>query len=222
MRHSRGFATIFFSLLVLSSIASAEIKIKVIDPQDAVVAHAQVQLLQAGDAAPADVQSTSAEGVATFREMASSLYRVQVLAPGFAAETVDLSSKSETVTIRLRVAAAAENVVVTATRTPVLSQAAGADVDSLSSGQLEVMRPVAADDAVRFLPGAVVNTAGQRGGISSLFVRGGSLPTTKSSSMVWPSMFRDKRLISARCRWCKRIVWNSCGARRALCMGQTQ
>ena len=35
------------------------------------------------------------------------------------------------------------------------------------------MQPVAADDAIRFLPGAVVNTAGQRGGLSSLFVRGG-------------------------------------------------
>jgi outer membrane cobalamin receptor len=35
------------------------------------------------------------------------------------------------------------------------------------------MQPIAADDAMRFLPGAVVNTAGQRGGISSLFVRGG-------------------------------------------------
>jgi vitamin B12 transporter len=64
-------------------------------------------------------------------------------------------------------------VVVTATRTPVPSEAAGADVDTLSSGQLEAMQPAAADDAMRFLPGAVVNTAGQRGGISSLFVRGG-------------------------------------------------
>jgi outer membrane cobalamin receptor len=35
------------------------------------------------------------------------------------------------------------------------------------------MQPVAANDAVRFLPGAVVNTAGQRGGLASLFVRGG-------------------------------------------------
>jgi outer membrane cobalamin receptor len=35
------------------------------------------------------------------------------------------------------------------------------------------MQPIAADDAIRFLPGAVVNTAGQRGGLSSLFVRGG-------------------------------------------------
>ncbi len=70
-------------------------------------------------------------------------------------------------------ATAAETVVVTATRTPVPSQAAGAEVDTLSSQQLEVMQPIAADDALRFLPGAVVNTAGQRGGISSLFVRGG-------------------------------------------------
>ena len=36
-----------------------------------------------------------------------------------------------------------------------------------------VCNPVAADDAIRFLPGAVINTAGQRGGLSSLFVRGG-------------------------------------------------
>src|SRR5260370_12336388 len=35
------------------------------------------------------------------------------------------------------------------------------------------MRPVTANDALRFLPGAVVSTAGQRGGQASLFVRGG-------------------------------------------------
>src|SRR5208282_3326527 len=79
----------------------------------------------------------------------------------------------ETPIIKLRLATAAETVVVTATRTPVPSEAAGADVGVLSSGQLETMQPVASDDAVRFLPGAVVNTYGQRGGLSSLFVRGG-------------------------------------------------
>ena len=159
MRFSRIFASIFL-LFIFLSIASAEIKIKVVDPQDAAVAGAQVQLLEPGKPAPIAVLNTSAEGVASFREPPGS-YRVQVLAPGFAAETVDISSK------------AAETVVVTATRTPVPGQAAGAEVDTLSSGQLEVMQPIAAADAVRFLPGAVVNTAGQRGGISSLFVRGG-------------------------------------------------
>ena len=35
------------------------------------------------------------------------------------------------------------------------------------------MRPVAADDALHFLPGAIVATTGQRGGLSSVSVRGG-------------------------------------------------
>ena len=180
MRCSRWFARIVFLVgiglaSILTSIASAEIKIKVVDPQDAVVAGAQVQLLKVGKPAPAAVLNTSAEGLANFRETASSSesYRVQVLAPGFAAETVDVSRTAEVTTIKLRVATAAETLVVTATRTPVASEAAGAEVDTLSSQQLEVMQPIAADDAIRFLPGAVVNTAGQRGGISSLFVRGG-------------------------------------------------
>ena len=173
MRFALFAAVVFLLALDLSPGASAEIKIKVVDPQDAVVAGAQVQLLRVGKAAPAAVLSTSAEGVVIFRETASSSDRVQVRAPGFAAETVELSPKSDVLTVKLRVAAASENVVVTATRTPVPSQAAGADVSTLSSGQLELMQPLAADDALRFLPGAVVNAAGQRGGISSLFVRGG-------------------------------------------------
>ena len=56
---------------------------------------------------------------------------------------------------------------------PSPAEESGADVSTLENGQLETMQPVAANDAVRFLPGAVVNTAGQRGGLSSLFVRGG-------------------------------------------------
>ena len=179
MRFSRVFIAPFFRLFtfltIFLTIASAQIKIKVVDPEDAVVAGAEVQLLKPGKPAPAAVQTTSAEGLVIFHESASSFYQVQVLAPGFAEETVpvDLSTTGEPSTIKLRVATAAETVVVTATRTPVPSQAAGADVDSLSSGQLDVMQPIAADDTLRFLPGAVVNSAGQRGGISSLFVRGG-------------------------------------------------
>ncbi len=180
MRFSRALTSILFQL-TLCSLSTAEITIKVIDPQDAVVAGAEVQLLKAGKPALAAVQTTSAEGLAIFRETLSSADQVQVLAPGFAAQTVDLSPglspdltpKANSITIKLHLATAAETVVVTATRTPVPSQAAGADVDTLSSGQLENMQPVAADDAMRFLPGAVVNTYGQRGGLSSLFVRGG-------------------------------------------------
>src|SRR5450755_1489171 len=173
MRFSRGFASIFSLWALLLATASAALKIKVVDPSEAAVAGAPVQLLQVGKAALVGAQSTSAEGLAIFRETASSSYRVQVLAPGFAVELVNLSATAETTTIKLRLATAAETVVVTATRTPVPSQAAGADVTTLSGGQLQAMTSVAANDTMRFLPGAVVNTSGQRGGLSSLFVRGG-------------------------------------------------
>ena len=71
-----------------------------------------------------------------------------------------LRPTSDTITVALRLAPATETVNVSATRTLVPANVAGADVESLNAGQLEVMRPVAADDALHFLPGAVVSTAG--------------------------------------------------------------
>src|SRR5258708_12449269 len=129
MRFSRVFAGIFFLLAV----ASAEIKIKVVDPQDAAVAGAQVQLLQVGKPAPAAVLSTSAEGTVFFREPPSSAYRVIVLAPGFAPEATDLSATSATVTIKLRVATPPETVVVTPPRPPTPHQEPATTIPLLTS-----------------------------------------------------------------------------------------
>lgn len=169
----RFFRILTSVICLLAAASAAEIKIKVVDPQSAVVAGAQVLLTPQGSTTPAAVAATSAEGLVEFRGVASGRYRVQVLAPGFAEETEDLTPATEIVRMALRLAPAAETVVVTATRTPVPTEAAGADVESLSGAQLETMQPIAADDALRFLPGAVVDTQGQRGGLSSLFVRGG-------------------------------------------------
>jgi len=169
MRALRASFLLFVSLVAASA---ADLKVKVIDPQSAAVAGAQVLLLEDRNSPPA-VELTSAEGLATFRGIGNAPHQFRVLAAGFAVETTALSATADSVTIQLRLAPATETVVVTATRTPVEGSAAGADVATLNSEQLQVMNPVAADDAIRFLPGAVVNTAGQRGGLSSLFVRGG-------------------------------------------------
>jgi vitamin B12 transporter len=167
------FSQICASLLCLALAASAaEVKVLVIDPSSAAVNRAEVQLFVPGNQEPLAIASTSAEGVALLRTNAQPPYRVQVLAQGFAVQTVDVSSLAE-ITVTLKLAPAAETVVVTATRTPVPQADANADVATLNGAQLDLMQPVAANDAVRFLPGAVVNTAGQRGGLGSLFVRGG-------------------------------------------------
>ena len=162
----------FVALLFCAAASAVDLKVKVLDPQSAAVAGAQVSLVREQDGKVLATQTTSAEGTAMFRVTGQGPYQVQVLAPGFAPETAKVSSQAE-LTVSLRLATASETVVVTGTRTPVPSEAAGADIDMLTAGQLITMQPTAASEAIRFLPGAVVNDAGQRGGLTSLFVRGG-------------------------------------------------
>jgi outer membrane cobalamin receptor len=164
-------SVVFLSLLLSASAFAADLTVKVLDPQSAAVSGAQVSLWCGAD--HKDVlatQTTSAEGAAILPRQENC--RVRVLAAGFAREFVDASEKTE-LTVRLRLAPSSQTVVVTATRTPVSAEESGADVDVLSGAQLTTMQPTAAADAMRFLPGAIVNDAGQRGGLTSLFVRGG-------------------------------------------------
>jgi len=161
-----------FSGVLTAGAFAADLKVKVVDPQSAAVPGAEVSLSRANESKVLATQTTSAEGSVVLRTPSGGTYQIKVLAPGFAAETVEVSSQAE-VTVNLHLATASETVVVSATRTPVAGEAAGADVATLSGAELSAMRPTAADDAVRFLPGAVVNDAGQRGGLTSLFVRGG-------------------------------------------------
>jgi vitamin B12 transporter len=170
-----------FSLLLCLCLSSAafsvvDFNLRVVDSSSAAVPGAQVSLVR-NDGKIVARQFTDPEGVVFFHLTDAGGLSLEILAPGFAPykQTDFFTSKGfySGVAIQLEVAPAAETVVVSATRTPVAGEAAGADVDVLNGEQLTTMQPIAADDAIRFLPGAVVNTAGQRGGLSSLFVRGG-------------------------------------------------
>jgi len=165
------------SLVVLiGSLAAqaADLKINVVDPRSAVVAGAQITIYPAASSRPLAFQNSSAEGTTVFAGLEPGEYRIQVLAPGFAAQGVAVKIPEQTsVEVQLAVAGPQQTVVVTATRTPVPTEEGGASVATLDQLALENMQPVAANDTLRFLPGAVVNTAGQRGGLASLFVRGG-------------------------------------------------
>src|SRR5579863_2590218 len=165
----------FLIFVTLSAASAADLKVKVVDPQSAAVAGARVSLfVNSPGRTQARVATTSAEGIATFQELSSCACELEVLAPGFAPQHTTLPNHFEAVfTVQLQLAVASETVVVTATRSPTLADETGASISTLESAQLESMQPVAAQDAIRFLPGAVVNAAGQRGGLASLFVRGG-------------------------------------------------
>src|ERR1035441_3850500 len=85
----RALCASFLLLVLLAAASAADLKVKVIDPQSAAVAGAQVSLYSQGTETTLKVASTSAEGIATFGDVKSAAlssgdYWIQVLAPGFA------------------------------------------------------------------------------------------------------------------------------------------
>ena len=161
---------LFLLFFCFSPVFAADLHLKVVDPHSAAVSGAQVSLYRKDDTTPLQVRTTSGDGEVVFRVEGEAL-RVQVLAAGFAPAWAEVTKSPVLVT--LRVAAASETVVVTATRSLVPEDETGTNVSLLSSAQIETMQPTSLGDALRFLPGAVVNVAGQRGGLGSLFVEGG-------------------------------------------------
>src|SRR5581483_10648209 len=169
----RSIRPVLCLLILVASGFGAEIKVKVVDQQSAAVSGAEVILLRSGNTRPVAIRNTFADGTAILTLAPGSEYQLRVLAPGFAPEELSVPASTSSLTVKLHVASTTETVVVTATRTPVPEQEAGASVSVLNRDELLLTQPVAAADALRFLPGAIVETAGQRGGLASLFVRGG-------------------------------------------------
>ncbi|HUQ49929.1 MAG TPA: TonB-dependent receptor [Terriglobales bacterium] len=117
-----------------------------------------------------ELRTTNAEGRAELPTASEG--KLVVLAPGFA-EYAQNSSGESTIRVSLKVASVPETVIVTANDTPLSVQDGSSPGALLTREQLELMQPVNAAESLRFLPGAVINSAGRRGSLSSLFVRGG-------------------------------------------------
>lgn len=173
MRFGRLASLALLSLISLPAFAG-DLKVRVVDPDQLPVAGARVSVYRAENSAAVAVQITNSTGDVEFSVLADGAYQVEVLAPGFAAHTLPvLIPQASPSQVKLAPAPRAETVVVTAAGTPLPVEEGGAPAALLDGAELETMRPVAVSEALRFLPGAVVNSAGRRGGLASLFVRGG-------------------------------------------------
>ncbi len=165
---------LFFVSLLSSSLFASDLKIKVLDPQSARVAGAQVSIYRPSDGSVVALLTSDARGEVSLSSVEKGDYKVQVLAAGFAPGHQVVTLPAQTVVdIKLAVAVQPWTVVVSATRTPTPADESGSIVETMDHGQIETLQPVAAGEALRFVPGTVVSDNGSRGGITSLFVRGG-------------------------------------------------
>jgi vitamin B12 transporter len=148
---------------------------RVVDPLGAAVPNAGVTLLQdnkeLGDA------NTSQEGSFAFLRLGSGRYSVRVKAAGFESQdnppvflppggTVEFD-------VLLQVSSLRQQIVVSDTGTEVPESQVGASVSVIDRSQLESTNKLDLLEVLRTVPGMQVVQSGQRGGTTSIFVRGG-------------------------------------------------
>src|ERR1700733_11630288 len=149
---------------------------KVTDPVGSVVPDAKIVALQDGKDV-AHAKSTS-EGTFDLTVPDGGRYDIRVEARGFATQTVPsvFAAGNETTdagSISLSIGPLAQQVVVSATGTATPDSQVGASITVIDNDQIQSLNKLDVLENLRLVPGAQVVQTGQRGGITSLFIRGG-------------------------------------------------
>ena len=175
MRKSK--LTFFFVSIGLSilDLHAADFHLRVLDANGNGIANAKVEATPNGSIKPVTV-FTSNTGRAVVTLPDDVRFHLRVTAPGIGVTEADEPASSEperNLELRVLYTPPPQVITVTAVGIPVESEESGAPTETLDAQQLVNMQPTTAADALRFVPGAIVATSGQRGGQASLFVRGG-------------------------------------------------
>jgi len=171
-------AFIVFLYFLCSSPASAQGTLAgtVSDPLGGRVASASVTLLRDGHSAGQTMSDSAGEFI--FQGAAEGRYQVRVEAGGFETRTTApifvAGSGRTSIDVVMAVGPLLQAVVVTAAATELPASRTGAPITVIDTGILEALNKPDVLEALRMVPGAQIVQTGQRGGATSLFVRGGN------------------------------------------------
>jgi vitamin B12 transporter len=171
---------LFFAALLLGTTGYAaqlgRVEGTVADPAAAKIFGARV-LLGRGPGVIAYTTRTDDEGHFVFAGVEPGRYALLVEANGFSQTQevkVDVSAgKTETLTVRLDIAAVSDHMVVSATRTQTSTNQSGGSVSIIADEDLLRSNQSLLSESLRGVPGFSVVQTGGRGGLTSIFVRGG-------------------------------------------------
>lgn len=154
---------------------------RVLDPLGAAVPNAKVVLVRSQKAVKQT--RTNRQGVFMFAPNPPGRYHAHVEAKGFSPQdsrSVFLSARGHvTLTVMLPVGPLRQQVVVSDTGTKLPESQVGASVSVIDRQELEAMSKLDISDALRLMPGVQVVQTGERGGTTSVFVRGGNADFNK-------------------------------------------
>ena len=118
---------------------------------------------------------TGPEGRYTIALAPSTLHQLRARMKGFADEAFDIRTASGSAThdFTLRLAAIADEVVVTATRVAERRSATTESMAVFTANDIQALGSTSLVDVLRMVPGLNVESTGREGALSSLFARGG-------------------------------------------------
>jgi vitamin B12 transporter len=176
-----SFSFLLFAVAVFAEPAGS-LRGKITDPLGNPVPNAKVVLLDESNTEIAKSVS-AADGFYSLDAPSTGRYNVRVEAAGFT--TQNFSSvfiepgKTADLSVSLSIGPLSQQIVVSATGTATPDTQVGASVSVIDSEQINALNKLDVLENLRLIPGAQIVQTGQRGGSTSLFIRGGSSDFSK-------------------------------------------
>jgi iron complex outermembrane receptor protein/vitamin B12 transporter len=176
-----GAAVLAAAQSALSAQGQATLSGTVVDSLGARLAGATVRLLRDGQ--PARDAKSGDDGTFSFTGLAPDRYQVQAEAPGFEPKTSDPvfigQGARVSIEVPLEIGPLQQELLVTAGATEQLQARSGAPVTVIDSRTIESLNKLDVLEALRLVPASQIVQVGGRGGVTSLFLRGGNSNFTK-------------------------------------------
>ena len=158
-----------FQLSVLTFSVTGTVK----DPSGAVLPGATIEATVAG--LPVATAIAGPDGRYSIALAPATLHQLRARMNGFADQAFDIRTASAPAThdFTLRIAAVADQVVVTATRVAERRSSTTESMAVFTAKEIEALGSTSLVDVLRMVPGLNVESTGREGALSSLFARGG-------------------------------------------------
>ncbi|HXV61901.1 MAG TPA: TonB-dependent receptor [Vicinamibacteria bacterium] len=172
-------------------LAAATLSIQVVDPQQAPVPGAQIQLVRGDGQWQSEVRA-DAHGAHAFHSIAPGAYLISATSPGFSRKAIPVrlaEGGSERVTLRLDLASLEESVVVTSAASAQTLTEVTKSVSVVDGDEIEIRDEHFIPEALRTIPGLRIEQLGGPGAFTSIKTRG--LRTEDTAILVDGARLRD-------------------------------
>jgi vitamin B12 transporter len=167
---------LFVSTSLADPIARGRVEGTVADPAGAKVSGVRVALRDSAGLVAYQTRSND-EGRFALNDVAAGRYTLIVEAPGFSlsrSATISIQpGVTEKVDLMLEVSAISDQLIVTATRTESTASELGGSISAITDKELKLGNQSLITEPLRLIPGLAVVQTGGRGGLTSIFTRGG-------------------------------------------------